>query len=321
MHRLLTTGTAAYLDTFGADPTGTAFSDAALASAISGGYKAFIFGIGTYKFANNYTWTTNVSIKGQGKAQTKVNFTGQGDFLRLYRTSNFVTAGAGPEIIGFAIDGSGAINGASDTAPTTALHYGDWLNGIIDITVANFSASHMIGVWLDNQHLITEDSDIKVHIDTCTIGVCFDIYGNRYPGSDVYGSGNTYNTGFVVSYNGYIYRALQSVPISTPPTGAATSNSYWTYLEANVATSSFDYSSYEFYVGISANQTAIVLRNGARIDGATKFYIRVMPALASDRTAEPICHSSVKAFPPTARQVHISKVLISSWHASRTVPV
>ena len=54
-------------------------------------------------------------------------------------------------------------------------------------------------------------------------------------GVSAYASGSTYTAGSYVQTGGFLYSAAQAVPVSTPPSGAATSTAYWTYLSALTA--------------------------------------------------------------------------------------
>jgi hypothetical protein len=79
-----------YLDRYGADPTGAAFSDTALANALlviaqKGGGTILLDG--TYKFANSYSLGESTIIQGSGMLETKLTYTGTGDFITLGNTS------------------------------------------------------------------------------------------------------------------------------------------------------------------------------------------------------------------------------------------
>jgi len=54
-------------------------------------------------------------------------------------------------------------------------------------------------------------------------------------GVTTYVSGSTYTAGSYVQQGGFLYSAAQAVPVSTPPSGAATSTAYWTYLSTLTA--------------------------------------------------------------------------------------
>lgn len=147
-----------YLDNYGSDPTGTTFSDAAMAAAqAAGGSGAYqiVAGQGTYKFANSYNFARNQGLKGQGSSQTTFTYTGSSTFLNFWFSSFTASTSVGGPVSGFTINGFGAGAGA------VGMRWGD-LNKprVNDILIAGFNASAAsIGLYMHNVNGWSEEGE------------------------------------------------------------------------------------------------------------------------------------------------------------------
>jgi len=163
----------------GADPSGSSDStlaiNAAIAACISGspvpGGVVYL-PPGTYKVTGNLTCHTTVPvyIRGAGRWATTINFTGTGDCLRVYDSSNINTRtrhGGGVEAL--TIDGTGSTGSGA-----CGLHMGDIFEFRLDVGVQNFFGTGGIGVHLDNQWWWTEQLSGQVFAANCATHVMLD---------------------------------------------------------------------------------------------------------------------------------------------------
>ena len=159
---------------FGADPTGVADSTTAIQNAINalpatGG--VVYLPAGTYEVSSTLTAPPPVRIIGASKDQVTFNFTGSGDCLRVHTTTSL--AGYAKAILeGFTIDGTHA------SAGSAGLHYGDTIQGHLDIAVNNFQGAGSKGVWFDNQYNYTEMTTGRLYVKANTVNVLFDNSAN-----------------------------------------------------------------------------------------------------------------------------------------------
>jgi hypothetical protein len=135
-----------YVDNYGSDPTGAAFSDTAVGAAFTAmgsNPGIIVFGVGTYKLANSYHVENDQSVIGAGRALTKINYTGSGVFFSAYKTSFMSvasTARFGGRFDGFTIDGTSA--GAS----AVGFQYGGLSSSrISNIQIQNFTGASAVG--------------------------------------------------------------------------------------------------------------------------------------------------------------------------------
>ncbi len=135
---------------YGADPTGAAYSDTAMAAALTKlGTSAgnIVFPAGTYKFANSYVFGPGQGIATNlPNASVMLFYYGSGTFIHSYDI-NFGSSGdpsLGGEFSGFTIDGTHAGSAAK------GFWTGD-LNGLnISITIQNFTGATAMGAWFAN---------------------------------------------------------------------------------------------------------------------------------------------------------------------------
>lgn len=171
-----------FVDDYGADPTGTASSDAAVTAAIAAmgtSPGTLLFGPGTYRLANTITLANGYQgVAGQGMAVTTLNWVGTGDCIRMYDPSASLPAKTG-FIAGLKIDGYAA------GPNSTGIHVGDTYNlRIRDLWVADFVAAGSIGVLMNNTVTITERAQVSVTIDNCATAVVFQCEDNTTPSFD-----------------------------------------------------------------------------------------------------------------------------------------
>ena len=113
--------------------------------------------------------TFNISIMGSGSAATQINYTGNGDFIRVQMPvlcSTCVPPQAG-KISGILIDGT--------ASGRSGLHIGDVIGAELDdVVVEGFTGSAAAGVWFDNVTAFTERALItRVWSNHNTKGVRF----------------------------------------------------------------------------------------------------------------------------------------------------
>ena len=123
---------------YGADPTSSADSTTAIQNAISalpstGG--VVYLPAGRYKVSSTLTTALPVTIAGDGRWATQVNFTGTGDCVRMYTTANLSTQQWGGGVRDLTIDGTSAGNSS------TGLHIGDNAYYELNVHVQNFSGT------------------------------------------------------------------------------------------------------------------------------------------------------------------------------------
>jgi hypothetical protein len=168
------TGRQLFVDNYGSDPTGTNFSDTAVAAAVAAlGSSAgsIVFGPGTYKLNNSVgTFGAGQSIIGAGRGATTLSFHGTGDVMWVKGTSATTPPAAGV-IYGLTIDGSNAGTGS----PSAGIHAGDIFGLKIDnVQVQNFTATGSKGLWFDDRVAWMERADINAIVNFCTTAVLFD---------------------------------------------------------------------------------------------------------------------------------------------------
>lgn len=161
---------------YGADPTGTRDSTAAIQDAIDAlpatGGVVYLPG-GVYRVSSTLTCTTVPAyFLGDGAWATTLEFTGSGDCLRIYDPTTY---GSRTRYAGGCCGVT--IDGASAGAESTGLHAGDLLQYELDLTVQNFSAAGSIGVHLDNAYYWTEQLHGSIYAQRCASHVVFDCSG------------------------------------------------------------------------------------------------------------------------------------------------
>jgi hypothetical protein len=161
---------------YGADPSGSTDSTAAIQNAVnalpaSGG--VVYLPSGTYLVSGSVSCTTVPAyFLGDGAWATTVKFTGTGDCFRVYDPSAYGSRTRyGGGFSGITIDGAGAGAGA------TGLHAGDLLQFELDLTVQNFTGTGSIGVHLDNAYYWTEQLHGRIYAQNCASHVVFDCSG------------------------------------------------------------------------------------------------------------------------------------------------
>jgi hypothetical protein len=173
-----------YVDDYGADPTGSTFSDTAVAAAVTalGSSAGTIeFGPGIYKLASTtITLGPYQSVIGDSLGATVLKYSGTGDCIRVRDTRSFSTAedalpggtsgpGFAGKITSLTIDGTGAGSVAH------GVHAGD-LSGhhINGVAVVNFTGASAIGFWFDNTETWYERANVNAEVYNCTNAVVFD---------------------------------------------------------------------------------------------------------------------------------------------------
>ena len=162
---------------FGADPTGTADSTAAIqaaADALPAEGGVVYLPAGTFKVESTVTVTqAGVYFQGDGRWATIINYTGSGDCIRMYSTTSYQpgdTAGGG--LLGLTIDGTSASAGAA------GFHIGDIYNLEFDCGVRSFQGTGSKGAWLDNNYYFAEQMHGRIWAEECTSHVVFDNSAN-----------------------------------------------------------------------------------------------------------------------------------------------
>jgi hypothetical protein len=164
-----------YLDQLGADPTGAAFSDTAMAAAITAlgtSPGKIVLGKGAYKFANGYSFSSvEQGLTGPGSALTTLTYTGTGTFLSFWVSTFTASTNIGAPVGGFAINGFGA------GAGSVGMRWGDLNRARVnDLLISGFNASAAsIGLYLHNVNGWSEQGEwTAVNLVQNSIGVCFD---------------------------------------------------------------------------------------------------------------------------------------------------
>jgi hypothetical protein len=166
----------AFMDTYGADPTGTADSTAAFLAArnalTNGG--SIEFGPGTYRINSTLaTLGPKQGIRGSGSSSTKLLFYGTGDCIRVTDPAFDISA-ANPTSFGGALTGF-TIDGTHAGAGSAGLHYGDMLSApITDVNIINFSGSGSKGLWFDSVVGWTEQLTVQLTASNNKQNVVFD---------------------------------------------------------------------------------------------------------------------------------------------------
>lgn len=174
----------------GADPTGSAFSDAAMAAALSAlgsGPGVITVPPGTYKFANSYQFGPGQGIAGAGTLAVIFSYTGSGVFITSHDpgfSTSLTTplASVGGPMTGFTIDGTSA------GAAAVGLRVGDQNLPNVNVGIRNFTGATAIGCWLDSQVGWVNYGSITVATENCTSHVVFDNTGGlaTFGGTDFF---------------------------------------------------------------------------------------------------------------------------------------
>ncbi len=161
---------------YGADSTGATDATTAIQNAvnacISQGGGVIYFPAGIYKISSTITCNQNgvpVYFLGDGIWVTTLKFSGTGDCVRHYDSSNYYARIHGGGFKGIAIDGTGAGNNSS------GLHMGDIFHYEVDVRVKDFSGTGSIAVWFQNSYYWTEQLQGKVRAEWSTSHVVFDV--------------------------------------------------------------------------------------------------------------------------------------------------
>lgn len=172
-------GICASLNAFGADPTGTGFSDAAMAAA-----RAFLATVGggnitaeagTYKFANSYSFGVALGIAtGLPNDSVIFKYTGSGTFL-FSGDPSFNTGSTSPlasncgPMTGFTVDGTSAGSGA------VGLQVGDQNLISVNVGIQNFTGAAAIGFWVASKvgWINYSSGSVTVSSVNCTNHVVF----------------------------------------------------------------------------------------------------------------------------------------------------
>jgi hypothetical protein len=158
------------ITSLGGDPTGTAFSDAAMAAAktIIAAGGVITAQPGTYKLANSYTFGPGQGIQ-TGQAITSVifNYTGSGVLFHSYDPA-FNTSDTNPllsicgPMSGFTIDLTNAGAGA------VGLQIGDQNYPNVNVGVRNGTGAGTIGLWAANTVGWMNEGSVVAQLDNCT---------------------------------------------------------------------------------------------------------------------------------------------------------
>lgn len=202
------------INQFGADPTGTNFSDTAMAAAIADlGARTGIISAqpGVYKFANSYTLGPGQGINtGQPNPAVVFKYTGNGVFLHSYdpafnpASTNPLVSVCGP-FKGFLIDGSLA------GAAAKAFQVGDQNTPDINVGIQNFTSTGLylcsLTGWVTNGNIVISTDNCGIHCLNDTVSavgingnVNYTHYFRQQPNQDVvkwinamYNLGGTFN--------------------------------------------------------------------------------------------------------------------------------
>lgn len=77
--------------------------------------------------------------------------------------------------VGSGIIGNPIIDGTNASAGCSGLEFGDINQGIVNVTVQNFSGTGSIGAHLINNTFWCEQTQFRIHVNYCTSGVVFDV--------------------------------------------------------------------------------------------------------------------------------------------------
>ena len=177
------------LNSYGADPTGAAFSDTAMAAAqaaIGNGAGIITAAPGTYKFADSYSFGPGQGIATQlPNGAITFEYTGNGVFM-YSGDPDFNTGTTSPDVslcgpmTGFTIDGTGA------GADASGLQAGDQNNPDINVCIQNFTGASATGLLLSNNTGWCNGGNITASIANCTTLIAYANSG----GSGTYGAVN-----------------------------------------------------------------------------------------------------------------------------------
>jgi hypothetical protein len=160
------------IDDYGSDPSGVAFSDTAVAAALTalGDNPGILeFGVGTYKLNTTILLDrAGQGILGQGMQATFLNFTGTGPCIRawdsLVPADGETSPGRGGPLIGF------TILGYSNTNTTiTGIHIGDlmWPH-IENVFIEGFNNATSKGLWFEHVRSWSERCYLRMAVKDCT---------------------------------------------------------------------------------------------------------------------------------------------------------
>jgi hypothetical protein len=161
------------VDDYGADPTGVASSDTALASAMTAlgaNPGTIVFGVGTYKLTVPCPSVFGVrqGVIGQGIAKTSIVFTGTGTLFNSHdpRAYTVTSPGSFDGGVGYGVYGDlwgpFTIDGAGSGAGSVGLEIGDMCYTRGDLCVQNFSGAGSIGVHFINRYTWTEKIEFRI---------------------------------------------------------------------------------------------------------------------------------------------------------------
>jgi hypothetical protein len=162
----------------GADAAGVADSAAAIQAAVSalpasGGVVRLP--PGTYKVASTITVPqAGVYIAPTIPGGTIINFTGTGDCIRMYSTTQYAPG----SVLGGGVIGGLIIDGSNAGAGSAGVHAGDIYQLRLDVMTRRFDGAGSKGVWLDNNYFWTEQATGRITAERCTAGVVFDNSAN-----------------------------------------------------------------------------------------------------------------------------------------------
>ncbi len=166
-----------YLDDYGADPTGSALSDAAWTAAYSAATAALqthagaaiVLGGGQYRFSVGTIAITDsrIGLRGQGRQATTIYTTGSSGTLVSVTGATANASQGAATVSGF------NLYGGSAGAGVAGMLYGDRLNGtLFDVSASLFTGAGGRGFWFQDNTANSEGSEISVAADNCA--VCFD---------------------------------------------------------------------------------------------------------------------------------------------------
>lgn len=165
---------------YGADPTGTAFSDTAMAAtltALGTGHGQIILPPGTYKFSNSYTFGPGQSLvcpAGSARACT-IFYYGNSVLFHAYDPAFNISAlyppSPGGTFTGFTIDGTHAGSAAK------GFQLGDLIAPTVNIQVQNFTGATAMGAWFANTVGWTEYGTVVISAINNTSNIVFDNSG------------------------------------------------------------------------------------------------------------------------------------------------
>lgn len=200
---------------YGADPTGAAASDSAIAAAITaiGSGKGTIeFGVGTYKLNSTQMLSfPGQYFRGQGLEATVIDYRGTGPGLKCW-DSTVPTNGLSAPGYGGGITGGLTIDGTHNSnANSIGLQLGDLVGAIVEnVRIIGFINSGSIGFLGQNRYSWTEYGEFRILSQFNTNCFVFESHPSHplSNGGKSSWSYNTFNFGFnaEANQNGVILR-------------------------------------------------------------------------------------------------------------------